>query len=143
MTVLPASASTSVYESEVASGMSVSFPSSTRAHCQVHAWPLSPFCAFVVPLASATPAVDAVSVSPTRAVPEIVGAPVAGLLGGGSHCTPASSSVLQLCTPHPACVHSASNVSPPRHCTSSSQIFAMEAFEKSEPFVAPFDCAPV
>ena len=34
------------------------------------------------PFASEMPAVDAVSVSPTRAVPEIVGAPVAAALAG-------------------------------------------------------------
>ena len=50
--------------------MSVSVPFALDTHCNANAAPVSPF-------ASAMPSVDAVSVSPARATPAIVGAPVA------------------------------------------------------------------
>lgn len=60
--------------------MSVSDPSVLDTHWNANAAPLRPS-------ASAMPSVDAVSVSPARARPEISGTPVAGLLGGPATVT--------------------------------------------------------
>ena len=74
--VLPASAVVNVYVDPVASAISASADPSFAIHRQAKT-------AFVRPSASATPEADAVSVSPTCAVPVIVGRPVGAVLAAG------------------------------------------------------------
>ncbi len=72
LTVLPSSAAVSVQVAPVAPAISASALPSLAIHCQAYVAPLRPS-------ASAIPISDAVSVSPTRAVPETAGSPVGGV----------------------------------------------------------------